>query len=61
MLNWEYQKQREEEHGWDGKYTEYMKLRLGPKLWEDLLARAEVKLKPKEIREMVYKILNYET
>ena len=41
QLGWEFQKQQEEIHGWDGQYTLYMKNWLGEE-WVELKARAEM-------------------
>ena len=57
QLGWEYQKQRKEIHGWDGQYTLFQRRWLGPKRWLALLERSKIQMKPKEIKEMVYKIL----
>lgn len=48
MLGWEFQKQREEIHGWDGRYTLFMKERLGKDRWETLLKRAETFISQKK-------------
>lgn len=36
QLGWEFQKQRAEIHGWDGKYTTHMKNWLGGEAWYEL-------------------------
>lgn len=48
MLGWEYQKQRLEEHGWDGRYTLHMRTILGEKRFNDLLERAKITTKRTE-------------
>lgn len=45
---WEFQKARAEKHGWDGRYTIFMKDFLGETRWNALLERAEGKKTRKE-------------
>ena len=40
QLGWEFQKQRVEIHGWDGRYTAFMKNWLGGEAWYELIDRA---------------------
>lgn len=48
MLGFEFQKQREEEHGWDGRYTLFMKKRLGDEEWEALKMRSKESVSQKK-------------
>ena len=41
QLGYEYQKQTERQHGWDGQYTLFMKRRLGEKGFKELLKRGQ--------------------
>jgi len=56
MLGFEFQKQIAEKHGWDGKYTLFMKQRLGEKGFAALCGRAASTIKQKEaiIRFQLY-------
>jgi hypothetical protein len=45
QLGWEFQKQRQEVHGWDGRYTLFMKERLGEGGFNYLLELAQVSVK----------------
>lgn len=47
QLGWEFQKQREEIHGWDGRYTLYMREKLGEDEFILLTQLAESGMKPK--------------
>lgn len=42
-IGWEFQKQRKDEKGcdWDGRYTVFMKTRLGERRWHDLMERSK--------------------
>lgn len=46
QLGWEFQKQTKEKHGWDGRYTLYIKQKLGNE-FEELKQLAESGMKPK--------------
>lgn len=46
---WEFQKAREEKHGWDGQYTLFMKNWLGFDGWNELLERANGDKKRKDV------------
>lgn len=60
MLGFEYQKQREELHGWDGRYTLFMKDRLGPERFQALLDKATLSVKQK-VAIVAYQLDNTET
>lgn len=47
QLGYEFQKQTKEKHGWDGRYTLYMKNKLGDKLFTELEELANSGMKPK--------------
>lgn len=46
QLGWEFQKQTKEKHGWDGRYTLYVKLKLGDE-FQTLKELAESGMRPK--------------
>lgn len=58
LLGFEYQKQRIPNQEWDGRYTIFMKEWLGEKRFLSLLKKSEIQMKPKEIREMVFSIVD---
>jgi hypothetical protein len=47
QLGWEYQRQRQETHGWDGRYTVFMIQKLGVEGFLELERLAESGMKPK--------------
>lgn len=47
QLGWEFQKQTKEKHGWNGRYTIYMKQKLGTTILKELQSLAESSMKQK--------------
>ncbi len=47
QLGFEFQKQTKEKHGWDGRYTLFMKKLLGKERWNILIALSKIGIKQK--------------
>lgn len=49
-VGFEYQKQRMDVHGYDGRYTQFMQKWLGPEKWKLLLQREKTSVKSSSVR-----------